>query len=80
MLQKQSGLHTGSITTLLGNAVVDGVDLESLTYQENVLDNPLIITRAALYIYLNAVVCYAHGKSTVSLIRNSLLEDHFMTT
>ncbi|MCJ1383049.1 mediator complex subunit [Xylographa soralifera] len=56
ILQKQSGLHTESIDALLGNPVVDGVDLESLTYQENVLDNPLIITRAALYIYLNAML------------------------
>ncbi|MCJ1392222.1 mediator complex subunit [Xylographa bjoerkii] len=56
ILQKQSGLHAESLDALLDTAVVNGVDLDSLTYQENVLDNPLIITRAALYIYLNAML------------------------
>ncbi|MCJ1283854.1 mediator complex subunit [Xylographa opegraphella] len=55
ILQKQSGLHDESVN-VLGNAVVEGVDLDSLAYQENVLDNPLIITRAALYIYINAML------------------------
>ncbi|MCJ1401714.1 mediator complex subunit [Xylographa trunciseda] len=56
ILQKQSGLHSESLDTLLGDAVVNGVDLNTMTYQENVLDNPVIITRAALYIYLNAML------------------------
>ncbi|MCJ1414605.1 mediator complex subunit [Xylographa parallela] len=56
ILQKQSGLHVESLDAMLGTAVVDGVDLDSLTYQENVLDNPVIITRAALYVYLNAML------------------------
>ena len=51
---------------MLGTAVVDGVDLDSLTYQENVLDNPVIITRAALYVYLNAMVSSVYAKSLFS--------------
>ena len=56
LLQKQSGLHDGAANEVMANGVVNGVDLNTLTYQENVLDTPLVITRPALYVYLNAMV------------------------
>ncbi|MCJ1475228.1 mediator complex subunit [Lambiella insularis] len=56
MLQKQSGLHEEALTAILDDGVVNGLDLNALTYQENVLDTPTIITRAALFIFLNAML------------------------
>ncbi|KAL8898974.1 MAG: hypothetical protein Q9207_006435 [Kuettlingeria erythrocarpa] len=37
--------------------LLHGVDLGTVSFQESVLDNEPINTRAGLYIYLNAVVC-----------------------
>ena len=41
-------------------AIEDGIvnDLNAITFQEGVSDIPLATTRAALYIYLNAMVGY----------------------
>ena len=36
--------------------LLDGVDLGTLSFQENVLDSEPMNTRAGLYIYLNAMV------------------------
>jgi len=64
ILHKQSGLYNKSLMALADDGVINGVDLNALTYQENILDSPLIVTRAALYIYLNAMVrrhkCITH--------------------
>ena len=54
LLQRQSGLHEDKVSKQLEDGIVD--DLNALTYQENILDTPLVITRASLYIYLNAMV------------------------
>jgi hypothetical protein len=59
VLQKRTNLTRGSFTSLLDDGIINGIDLNALTYQENILDNPLIITRAALYVYLNAMVSLA---------------------
>ena len=56
LLQKQSGLQDDPANAMISNETTDGVDLDTLTYQENVLDTPSLITRSALYIYLNAMV------------------------
>ncbi len=36
--------------------LIDGVDLGALSFQQNVIDNAPLNTRAGLYIYLNAMV------------------------
>ncbi len=36
--------------------LLNAVDLGALSFQESVLDNPAINTRAGLYVYLNALV------------------------
>ena len=56
LLQKQSALQQDSAAGMISNETANGVDLDALTYQENVLDTPSLITRSALYIYLNAMV------------------------
>ncbi|MCJ1244419.1 mediator complex subunit [Trapelia coarctata] len=56
ILHKQSGLYNKSLAALVDDGVINGVDLNALTYQESILDTPLIVTRAALYIYLNAML------------------------
>lgn len=39
--------------------LLDGVDLGALSFQESVLDNAPVNTRAGLYVYLNAMVIKA---------------------
>ena len=39
--------------------LLDGVDLGALSFQESVLDNARVNTRAGLYVYLNAMVINA---------------------
>lgn len=36
--------------------LLDGVDLGALSFQESVMDNTPVNTRAGLYVYLNALV------------------------
>ena len=52
--QKQYGLHEDLPSQSLD--ILDGVDLGALSFQESVLDNAPLNTRAGLYIYLNALV------------------------
>ena len=80
ILQKQSGLDWQSLGALMNDGVVNGVDLNALTYQENVLDTPLIITRAALYIYLNAMVCFSRFNGLELLINVSLVDGQYVMT
>lgn len=80
MLQKQSGLYEEPLTAMLDEGAVGGVDLNALTYQENVLDTPTIITRAALYIFLNAMVRVPGLGLLLKLTYISLLDDQYMTT
>ena len=53
LLYKQVGLQEG---TNLGGGLLDESDLKALTYSQGVLDLPFTKTRAALFIYLNAMV------------------------
>jgi hypothetical protein len=55
LLQRENGLHDEQQAP---EHIEDGLvnDLNMLTFQENVLDLPLVPTKAALYIYLNAAV------------------------
>lgn len=69
LLQKQSGLYEEEPTTLLNNGVVNGVDLNGLAYQQNVPDAPLIISKAGIYIYLNAMVRHIKRRNLPVLIR-----------
>lgn len=53
--QKQYDLQGGAFA---GNSIdiLNGVDLAALSFNDTVMDNEPIITRAGLYIYLNALV------------------------
>ena len=55
MLQRDSSLHeVHQASDQLGDGIVD--DLNALTYQDSVLDLPLVATKCALYVYINASV------------------------
>ena len=55
--QKQYGLHDeGSANPGDSMDILGGVDLTAFSFQSTVMDNEPIITRAGLYIYLNALV------------------------
>ena len=54
LLQRQHGLHADEEAEQLEDGLVN--DLKAISFQDNIIDTPLTITRAALYIYLNAMV------------------------
>ncbi|KAL8697963.1 MAG: hypothetical protein Q9201_006830 [Fulgogasparrea decipioides] len=54
--QKQYHLHDELSTESMD--LLNGVDLGALSFQDSVLDNDPVNTRAGLYIYLNALVRY----------------------
>ncbi|KAL8669749.1 MAG: hypothetical protein Q9168_005677 [Polycauliona sp. 1 TL-2023] len=54
--QKQYDLQDGVVADDSLN-VLHGVDMGALSFQDSVMDNEPTITRAGLYVYLNALVC-----------------------
>ena len=54
LLQRQSGLHETQTLETGQDGIAN--DLDAITYQGHIIDTPLVPTRAALYIYLNAMV------------------------
>ncbi|KAL8992329.1 MAG: hypothetical protein Q9169_007185 [Polycauliona sp. 2 TL-2023] len=53
--QKQYDLQDGIVADDSMN-VLHGVDLAALSFQDTVMDNEPVVTRAGLYIYLNALI------------------------
>ena len=79
LLQKQSGLQDDPATAMISNDTTNAVDLDALTYQENVLDTPSLITRSALYIYLNAMVGFVICPDRQQVLMGlSSLDDHYI--
>ena len=72
MLQRQSSLFDAPTA----EPVEDGIagDLNALTYQDSVLDIPLTTTKAALYVFLNAMVSPPSSKSELILTVISFVE------
>lgn len=46
--------------------LLNGVDLGTVSFQESVLDNEPINTRAGLYVYLNAAVCLIQYPTSIA--------------
>lgn len=53
--QKQYDLQDGDVVDGSLN-ILNGVDMAALSFQDTVMDNEPVITRAGLYVYLNAMV------------------------
>ena len=54
-------------------------DLDAMAYQQNIMDVPLVATRAALYIYLNAMVTKTPRIKHIKTDRHSLLGGRCVT-
>ena len=54
ILQRQSSLFEAQESEHVEDGIAN--DLNALTYQDSVLEIPLVTTKAALYVYLNATV------------------------
>ena len=64
--QKQYGLQDGDVLDASLN-ILNGVDMAVLSFQDTVMDNEPIVTRAGLYVYLNAMV-RLHGSPILPLL------------
>lgn len=54
LLQRQSSLFEAQLSEPIEDGIAN--DLNALSYQDSVLELSLVTTKAALYIYLNAMV------------------------
>jgi hypothetical protein len=61
-MQRQTRLFESNETEQLHGELADNLD--AITFQQNVLDTPIVPTRAALYVYLNAMVCQLNDHTT----------------
>ena len=53
-LQAQSGLLDVPVPEQIDDGIAN--DLDAITYRESILDSPIVTTRAALYVFLNAML------------------------
>ncbi|KAL8878766.1 MAG: hypothetical protein Q9198_003497 [Flavoplaca austrocitrina] len=68
--QKQYDLQDGDVLDGSLN-ILNGVDMAALSFQDTVMDNEPIITRAGLYVYLNAM----DGTDTPQITDRPLFDD-----
>ncbi|KAL9632483.1 MAG: hypothetical protein Q9204_003778 [Flavoplaca sp. TL-2023a] len=68
--QKQYDLQDGDVLDGSLN-ILNGVDMAALSFQDTVMDNEPIITRAGLYLYLNAM----NGTDTPQITDRPLFDD-----
>ena len=54
LLQQQSGLYESPEAEIPDDEIANS--LNSITFQQSLVDAPLVVTRAALYVFLNAMV------------------------
>ena len=73
LLQRQSSLFEIQESEHVEDGIAN--DLNALTYQDSVLEVPLVTTKAALYIYLNAMVCFKSVGTEAVVIEASFVED-----
>lgn len=56
-LQKEFSLYGEPASKSL-DSMMDSVNVNALQFEATVIDGPVINSRAGLYIYINAVVCF----------------------
>jgi mediator of RNA polymerase II transcription subunit 5 len=69
-LQKAFNIFDGSGSRSLEDAMMDEVDANAIQFESNVIDNPIINSRAGLYIYLNALVGSSRSKLWSLIVAN----------
>jgi mediator of RNA polymerase II transcription subunit 5 len=57
-LQKAFNIFDSSGSKSLEDAMMDEVDATAMQFESNVMDGPVINSRAGLYIYVNALVSF----------------------
>ena len=67
-LQKAFNIFDSSGSKSLEDAVMDEVGATAMQFESNVMDGPVVNSRAGLYIYLNALVSFPLSFVACSLL------------
>lgn len=57
-LQKAFNLYGEANSKALDMSMMDSVNVNALQFEASVMDGPVVNSRAGLYIYINAMVCF----------------------